>query len=59
MPYFTNVSPQGDLDLPLLGRVIVAGETFEATPEQSALLEQQPDVWKLSKKPTTEKGDIE
>lgn len=54
---FTNVSPQGDLELPLLGRVITAGETFEVTPAQGALLEKQPDLWQLVKK-TTEKGDV-
>lgn len=56
---FTNVSPQGDLDLPLIGRVIRAGETFDATPEQAALLVKQPDLWKPVVTKTTEKGESE
>lgn len=56
MPSFTNVSPQGDLELPLIGRVVAAGETFEVTADQAALLEKQPDVWKLTAK-RPEKGD--
>jgi hypothetical protein len=32
---FKNVSPYGDLDVPLLGRVVKAGEVFEVTPDQA------------------------
>ena len=45
MHKFKNASPQGNLDLPLVGRVIAAGEVFEVTAEQAALLSAQPDVW--------------
>ena len=45
MHKFKNVSNQGDLDLPLIGRVIVAGEVFEVTADQAELLSAQPDVW--------------
>ena len=45
MSSFKNVSPQGDLDLPLLGRVVAAGEVFETTAEQAVFLSAQPDVW--------------
>ncbi|WP_166804808.1 hypothetical protein [Cryobacterium sp. Sr8] len=47
MPSFKNVSPQGDLDLPLVGRVITAGEVFEVTAAQADLLSAQPDVWQI------------
>lgn len=50
MAKVTNISPQGALELPLIGRVIEAGETFDVTPEQAALLAEQPDVWQV--KPT-------
>jgi hypothetical protein len=42
---FKNISRFGDLDLPLIGRVIAAGEIFETTPEQAELLILQPDLW--------------
>lgn len=54
---FKNVSPQGDLDLPLVGRVIAAGEVFDVTPEQAELLAQQPAVWEPVK--ASKKGDVE
>lgn len=50
MPSFKNVSSQGDLDLPLVGRVVAAGEVFEATADQAVQLSAQPDVWQLIKK---------
>ena len=34
MPTQKNVSPYGDLDVALLGRVVKAGEEFEATGQQ-------------------------
>jgi hypothetical protein len=37
-----NVSPMGDLDVPLIGRVVAAGETFEVADEDGALLVDQP-----------------
>lgn len=43
MPKIRNVSPFGDLDVPLLGRVVASGETVEVTEEQAELLLQQPD----------------
>lgn len=51
MPKFTNTSPQGDLDLPLIGRTVAAGETFEATDEQAKLLALQPDLFKPAHEP--------
>jgi hypothetical protein len=37
-----NISPFGHLDVPLVGRVVEAGEVFDATEEQAALLLMQP-----------------
>jgi hypothetical protein len=51
---FKNISSQGALDLPLLGRIIAAGEEFEVTPEQAEHLAKQPDVWKPLDPPPSE-----
>lgn len=40
-----NVSTQGDLELPLLGRIVKAGEVFEVPADVAELLVVQPDVW--------------
>ena len=40
-----NVSARGDLDVPLLGRVVEHGATVEVTAEQAGLLLEQPDNW--------------
>lgn len=45
MAKFKNISPQGALDLPLLGRIIAAGEEFEVGPEDAKHLTRQPGVW--------------
>lgn len=38
-----NVSPLGDLDIPLVRRIVLSGEEFDVTAEQAArLLEQHP-----------------
>ena len=42
MPQIRNISPIGDLDVPLLGRVVHAGEAVDVTDEQAALLLAQP-----------------
>lgn len=42
-----NISPQGDLELPLVGRVIAAGESFEIPDDQAEVLATQPDVWQI------------
>ncbi len=41
MPHIRNISPLGDLDIPLLGRVVAAGEVVEVTEEQAAVLLDQ------------------
>ena len=37
-----NVSPVGDLDVPVLGRVVVAGEVFEVPTDVGVALIAQP-----------------
>lgn len=46
MPKIKNVSPFGDLDVPLLGRVVESGSITEVTDAQAEILLQQPDNWK-------------
>lgn len=46
MPKFKNVSPQGALELPLLGRVVAAGEVIEVTPAQAKGLRGQDAIWR-------------
>lgn len=46
MPKIKNVSPFGDLDVPLLGRVVEAGSITEVTEEQAEILLQQPGNFK-------------
>ena len=46
---FKNVSPLGDLDLPVLGRIVKAGETFEVPASVGELLSVQPDVFQVVK----------
>jgi len=48
-----NVSPMGDLEVPLLGRVVKAGEVFEVPADVAELLSAQSDVWAAVK---SEKG---
>lgn len=43
MPKIKNVSPFGDLDIPLLGRVVEAGAVVEVTDDQAAILLRQED----------------
>lgn len=45
MPKIRNVSPYGDLDVPLLGRVVAAGEEVEVSAEQAKLLLAQETNW--------------
>lgn len=42
-----NVSPLGDLDVPVLGRVVKAGELFEVPPSVGKQLSAQPDVFQV------------
>lgn len=38
MPKIKNISPRGDLDVPLLRRIVAAGETVDVTVEQAGRL---------------------
>jgi hypothetical protein len=40
-----NVSTQGDLELPMLGRIVKAGEVFEVPADVAELLVVQSNVW--------------
>lgn len=43
MPKIKNVSPFGDLEIPLLGRVVEAGSIVEVTDEEARILLMQVD----------------
>ena len=51
---FRNISTSGALDVPLLGRVIEAGEEFDIPADRGELLEQQPDVYERLDCPESE-----
>lgn len=46
MPKFKNVSPLGDLELPLVGRVVKRDEVIEVTAAQARHLAGQAGTWK-------------
>lgn len=46
-----NVSPQGDLDVPLLGRIVAKGEVFDVPAEHAELLLAQPYHYKKAAAP--------
>ena len=45
MSKFENVSSSGDLEVPILGRVVKAGEIFEVPADLDAGFVAQPDLW--------------
>ena len=45
MPTIRNVSPYGALDVPLLRRIVAAGETTEVTDEQATMLGVPNEHW--------------
>lgn len=45
MPKFKNISPVGDLELPLIGRVVEHGEVIEVSDAQAERLEGQEGTW--------------
>lgn len=55
MPKIRNICPRGDLDVPLLGRVVEAGQVVDVTAEQAARLLPQVDNWATVETPR--KGD--
>ena len=50
MPIIRNVSPIGDLDVPLLRRIVPAGAEVEVTDAQAKTLLAQPGNWQPPKK---------
>ena len=50
MPQIKNVSPMGDLDVPLLRRVVKAGEVVDVTEDQALRLLPQ-DIWAPADEP--------
>lgn len=53
MPKIKNVSPFGDLDVPLLGQIVEHGNIVEVTAEQAEILLQQEANWQPVKRGTT------
>lgn len=51
MPTIKNISPLGDLDVPLLDRVVEAGEEVDVSAEDAKLLLAQPDNFVKADKP--------
>lgn len=49
MPEIKNVSPYGDLDVPLLHRTVKASEVVEVTAEQAKALLPQAENWQAVK----------
>ena len=47
MPTIRNVNPIGDVDVPLLRRVVARGEAVDVTDDQAARLLPQQDNWVL------------
>ncbi len=45
MTAIRNVSPRGDLDVPLLGRIVAAGEVVDVDPAHAEILLEQVDNW--------------
>ncbi len=55
-----NINPLGAVDVPLLGRIVEAGDLVEVTDEQAELLLDQPTNWEaLGTEEPEEAPDIE
>jgi hypothetical protein len=54
-----NISPYGDLDVPLLGRIVAAGEAVDVTDEAAAVLLDQTENWEPAGGPTTATGPVD
>lgn len=57
MPKIKNVSPFGDLDVPLLRKIVEHGSIVEVTDEQAAILLRQEANWQPVKRTTTAQED--
>lgn len=58
MPKLRHINPYGACEVPLLGRVLDAGEEFDCTDEQAAVLLAQETNYELAEsgKPTGRKA---
>ena len=54
MPTIRNINPIGDVDVPLLRRVVARGESVTVTKDQAARLLDQADNWVLAELTLTE-----
>lgn len=54
-----NVSPYGDLDVPLLGMIVAAGETVDVTDENADRLLEQAENWQLAGGVTASNGPVD
>jgi hypothetical protein len=58
MPTIRNISPIGALDVPLLRRIVGAGETVEVTDDQAERFLAQPANWELVATHLEEVADV-
>lgn len=54
-----NVSPYGDLDVPLLGVIVAAGEVVDVSDEAAENLLAQAENWVLAGGPTGSAGPVD
>jgi hypothetical protein len=54
-----NVSPYGDLDVPLLGVVVERGGVVDVSDEVATRLLEQADNWQLAGGPTGSTGPVD
>lgn len=52
MTQIQNVSPLGAIEVPLLGRILDAGEIVDVSPEHADILLEQPGNYALVDQPT-------
>jgi len=51
VPVLRNINPLGEVDLPLIGRSLAAGEEFEVSDEHAAILLEQEQNYELAGEP--------
>jgi hypothetical protein len=56
MPTIRNVNPIGDVEVPLLRRIVARGETVDVTDDQAERLLPQEMNWQLVKPAKPAKG---
>lgn len=45
MPFIRNINPVGDVEVPLLRRIVARGESVEVTDQQAEHLLEQTENW--------------